>query len=56
MKKQSLTLGGIIGNWDFFPDKLVSEARVDILNGLESRVNQKTGLIIDPYFSGTKVI
>lgn len=24
--------------------------------GLESRVNQKTGLIIDPYFSGTKVI
>jgi glycerol kinase len=24
--------------------------------GLESEINQKTGLIIDPYFSGTKVI
>jgi len=24
--------------------------------GLESKINQKTGLIIDPYFSGTKVI
>jgi len=25
-------------------------------DGLESKINQKTGLIIDPYFSGTKVI
>jgi glycerol kinase len=24
--------------------------------GLETKINQKTGLIIDPYFSGTKVI
>ena len=30
-------------------DRLKSE-------GLESKINQKTGLIIDPYFSGTKVI
>jgi len=30
-------------------DRLTSE-------GLESKINQKTGLIIDPYFSGTKVI
>lgn len=25
-------------------------------NGLESKINKKTGLIVDPYFSGTKVI
>ena len=31
MKKENITLGVIIGNRDFFPDKLVSEARVDIL-------------------------
>ena len=35
MKKQNITLGVIIGNRDFFPDKLVSEARVDILRVLE---------------------
>lgn len=31
MKKSKKTLGVIIGNRDFFPDKLVSEARADIL-------------------------
>jgi len=30
-KKTSITLGVIIGNRDFFPDKLVSEARADII-------------------------
>lgn len=35
MKKQNLTLGVIIGNRDFFPDKLVSEARIEILSVLE---------------------
>ena len=34
MKKQNITLGIIIGNRDFFPDKLVSEARTDILKVL----------------------
>ncbi len=34
MKKQNITLGVIIGNRDFFPDKLVSEARTDILKVL----------------------
>lgn len=32
-----LTLGVIIGNRDFFPDKLVSEARQDIIKVLESQ-------------------
>ena len=31
MKKKA-SLGVIIGNRDFFPDKLVSEARVDIID------------------------
>jgi L-fucose isomerase-like protein len=31
MKKSSLTLGVIFGNRDFFPDKLVPEARADML-------------------------
>ena len=35
MKK--ITLGVIIGNRDFFPDKLVSEARLDIIKVLESQ-------------------
>lgn len=35
MKKQNLTLGVVIGNRDFFPDKLVSEARIEILSVLE---------------------
>lgn len=34
MKNQKITLGVIIGNRDFFPDKLVSEARADILKVL----------------------
>lgn len=37
MKKQNLTLGVIISNRDFFPDKLVSEARADILDVFEKR-------------------
>lgn len=37
MKKQKITLGVIIGNRDFFPDKLVSEARVEILKVLEAQ-------------------
>jgi L-fucose isomerase-like protein len=37
MKKQNITLGVIIGNRDFFPDKLVSEARVEILKVLEEQ-------------------
>ncbi len=32
-----ITIGVIIGNRDFFPDKLVSEARVDILKVLEAQ-------------------
>jgi L-fucose isomerase-like protein len=35
MKKQNITLGVIIGNRDFFPDKLVPEARVDVINAFE---------------------
>lgn len=34
MKKQNITIGVIIGNRDFFPDKLVSEARADLLKVL----------------------
>lgn len=34
--KKAATLGVIIGNRDFFPDKLVSEARKDILSLFES--------------------
>lgn len=37
MKKQNITLGLIIGNRDFFPDKLVSEARAEVLKVLETR-------------------
>ena len=37
MKKQNITLGVIIGNRDFFPDKLVSEARADVLKVLEEQ-------------------
>lgn len=37
MKKQNITLGVIIGNRDFFPDKLVSEARVEILKVLDGQ-------------------
>lgn len=34
MKKQNITLGVIIGNRDFFPDKLVTEARIEVLKML----------------------
>lgn len=37
MKIQNITLGVIIGNRDFFPDKLVSEARADILKVLKAQ-------------------
>lgn len=37
MKKQKISLGVIIGNRDFFPDKLVSEARLDIIKVLEGQ-------------------
>lgn len=37
MKQQNTTLGVIIGNRDFFPDKLVSEARADVLKVLEKQ-------------------
>ncbi len=37
MKIQNITLGVIIGNRDFFPDKLVSEARTDILKVLKEQ-------------------
>lgn len=37
MKKENITLGVIIGNRDFFPDKLVTEARIDILKVLEEQ-------------------
>ena len=37
MKNQNITLGIIIGNRDFFPDKLVSESRVEVLNVLEKQ-------------------
>jgi len=37
MKKQKITLGVIIGNRDFFPDKLVSEARMEVLKVLEGQ-------------------
>ncbi len=37
MKKRNITLGVIIGNRDFFPDKLVTEARADILKVLEAQ-------------------
>jgi L-fucose isomerase-like protein len=33
--KEKLSLGVIIGNRDFFPDRLVSEARIDILQVFE---------------------
>src|SRR6478672_13698350 len=32
IKSKAATLGVIIGNRDFFPDKLVAEARVEILD------------------------
>jgi L-fucose isomerase-like protein len=35
MGKENKSIGIIIGNRDFFPDKLVSEARVDLLNIIE---------------------
>ncbi|MEQ8240864.1 MAG: L-fucose/L-arabinose isomerase family protein [Cyclobacteriaceae bacterium] len=34
MKNQKISLGVIIGNRDFFPDKLVTEARADVLKVL----------------------
>ena len=34
-KKFTATIGVIIGNRDFFPDKLVSEARAEILDLFE---------------------
>lgn len=37
MERQNITLGVIIGNRDFFPDKLVSEARHDVLGVLEKQ-------------------
>jgi len=37
MKKQNITLGIIIGNRDFFPDKLVAEARADVLQVLKGQ-------------------
>lgn len=37
MSKKNISLGVIIGNRDFFPDKLVSEARADILNMLKNQ-------------------
>lgn len=35
MEKRKITLGVIIGNRDFFPDKLISEARIEVLSVLE---------------------
>lgn len=35
--KKPITLGVIIGNRDFFPDRLVAEARVDILDVLQKQ-------------------
>lgn len=37
MNKQNVTFGVVIGNRDFFPDKLVSEARKDILKTLQEQ-------------------
>jgi L-fucose isomerase-like protein len=37
MKNQKISLGVIIGNRDFFPDKLVSEARADVVKTLEEQ-------------------
>ncbi len=37
MKNKKISLGVIIGNRDFFPDKLVSEARADVLKTLEAQ-------------------
>jgi L-fucose isomerase-like protein len=36
MTKEKATLGVIIGNRDFFPDRLVTEARIDILQVFET--------------------
>ena len=44
MKKQNIALGVIIGNRNFFPDKLVSEARAEILHVME---NQGTSMAFD---------
>ncbi|MBP6759732.1 MAG: hypothetical protein KA133_10810, partial [Flavobacterium sp.] len=33
--KQKASIGIIIGNRDFFPDKLVSEARLDVIEQFE---------------------
>ena len=37
MKKEAISLGVIIGNRDFFPDKLVTEARAEVLKVLEEQ-------------------
>ncbi|MEQ8472865.1 MAG: L-fucose/L-arabinose isomerase family protein [Marinoscillum sp.] len=37
MENQKISLGVIIGNRDFFPDKLVTEARADVLKVLEAQ-------------------
>ncbi len=37
MNKQNITFGVVIGNRDFFPDKLVAEARKDILKTLQEQ-------------------
>ena len=37
MEKQNITLGIIIGNRDFFPDTLVSEARMEVLEVLKEQ-------------------
>ena len=34
MQKENITLGVVISNRDFFPDKLVSQARTEIIKGL----------------------
>ncbi|MBL9192488.1 MAG: L-fucose/L-arabinose isomerase family protein [Opitutaceae bacterium] len=46
MKASALTLGVIIGNRDFFPDKLVADARVDVLKLLQDL--GITGVMLDP--------
>jgi L-fucose isomerase-like protein len=44
--KQQMTIGVIIGNRDFFPDRLVGECRADLLNAFE-KVGVKA-IMLDP--------
>lgn len=46
MQKKNSTIGVIIGNRDFFPDKLVAEARVEVIE-LFKKLNI-TGVMLDP--------